>query len=231
MSKDLLPAWTTAKKLLETTEPCDIIEIFYAKCKPPVSHFVFNIRKGWCVNVIRAVDTSDNVLQSGRDKEDNDSTSIYEGFKDAVDLVGLAGRNPCRINNLDDIVKSYSLTPRSRRDALQIARAGLAEGAIISTIRSNIPGNPSSGEDISKLFCLYWKYNGAACEGDFGFKFLDKVHKYLRSFNKNTSFYFLILLIFYLLADYCCLWVSSGPTGCCCSYIVKYVTLLFIPSV
>ncbi len=191
MSRELLPAWTTAKRLLETTEPCDIIEIRYEKCKPPVSHFVFNIKKGWCINVIRAVDTSDNVLQSARDKEDNDSSSVYEGFKDAVDLVGLAGRNPCRINNLDDIVNSYNLTPRSRKDALQIARAGLAEGAIISSIRSNIPGDPSDGQDISKVFCLYWKYNGAACEADSGYKFLDKVHKYLLNVNEKH-----VLIIF-----------------------------------
>lgn len=176
MSKELLPVWMHASKLLECVEPCDIIEIRYDKAKPPVAHFVLNIKNGWCVNVIRAVDTSNNLIISGRDKEDSEEGCIFEGFKDAVDLHSLAGRNLCRINNLDDIAKSHNLQPRSRKDALQIARAGLAEGAVIATIKSNIPGDPSSGEDISKQFCLHWKYSGAASEGDFGgHKFLDKV--------------------------------------------------------
>lgn len=179
---ELVPVWTTAQKLLELVEPCDIIEIRYEKAKPPVNHFVFNIKKGWCVSVIRAVDASNgNTLSpSGRDKEyDMDCNNVYEGFKDAVDLIGLAGKNLCRINNLDDIAKAHNLTPRTRKDALRVCRSGLAEGAVITTVRSKVPGDPNSGEDISKQFCLYWKYNGVTNVADLGgFKFLDKVHRY-----------------------------------------------------
>ncbi|CAL8114136.1 unnamed protein product [Orchesella dallaii] len=171
---EINPVWTTAQKLVESLEPCDIIEIRYEKARPPRSHFMFNIRKGWCVSVMPGVEQCNSIQSNHLFPSDDDGSGVYEGFKDATDFLGLAGKNLCRINNLDDLAQSYSLTPRSRKEALQIARAGLSEGAVAAAIKTKIPGDPSTGQDISKQFCLYWKYNGAAKDADSGSKFLDK---------------------------------------------------------
>ncbi|ODN03527.1 hypothetical protein Ocin01_03195 [Orchesella cincta] len=170
---EINPVWTTAQKLLDSLEPCDIVEIRYEKARPPRSHFIFNIRKGWCVNVIPGAEC-DSIQSHDLFPGDDDGSGVYEGFKDATDFVALAGRNLCRINNLDDLAQSYNLTPRSRKEALQISRAGLADGAVVVAIKTKIPGDPSTGQDLSKQFCLYWKYNGAAKDADSGNKFLDK---------------------------------------------------------
>lgn len=173
---EVSPAWTTAQRLVDSIEPCDIIEIRYEKAKPPKSHFILNIRKGWCVHVIPTVDSRS---RAHRGREAEGHCYIYEGFKDAIDFLSLAGRNPCRINNLEDVAKAYNLTPRSRKDALQIARAGLAEGAVNAAIKSAIPGDPGNPQDISRQFSLYWKYNGAAADAEIANKFLDKVRELL----------------------------------------------------
>jgi hypothetical protein len=128
--------WMTADQVLELVKPGDIVEIDIGH----VPHFVFNIKRGWCVQVTPLAD----------------SFSADYVVKDATDLHQEAGSHLCRINNLEKIAEEKHLTQRSLKDALQVAREGLAHGPVRLPVHNIVPID--GFKNIAQEFCMHWKF-------------------------------------------------------------------------
>lgn len=133
--------WSTCEEIEKVVVPGDIVEIKFGK---NTSHFVLNIRKGWCVHV-RPLDS----------EGENNGVDMMV-VKDASDLAQEAGLRPCRINNFEEFSMSKNLKPRSLKDCLNLARANLANGPITLPASDITP--VFHNNHLAQEFCLYWKY-------------------------------------------------------------------------
>jgi len=129
--------WKTGAEIAKLVKVGDVVEIDLGK---GVYHYIFNIRNGWCVHV-----TSPDVIGP-----------VTDVIKDATDLLQETGKNRCRINNFVDLASEKSLTPRSLKESLTLARSGLAHGPI-SVPLTDIT-SVTKPDNIAKEFCVFWKY-------------------------------------------------------------------------
>lgn len=119
--------------------PGDIIEVKFGKDN---SHFLLNIRKGWCVHVRAQF-------------PDDEGKAVDTVVKDATDLRQESGLRPCRINNFEEFANSKNLVARPLKECLQISRDGLISGMITLPIDINLVFDNGN---FAQEFCFYWKY-------------------------------------------------------------------------
>ncbi|KAJ6643368.1 Phospholipase A and acyltransferase 2 [Pseudolycoriella hygida] len=152
-----LTQWTTAAKLLESINLCDIVEFN----RITYSHYGFYIGEGVCVHV-QAPDKS-SIASSSRSSSSSSTkrSKSYLGTKVAEHLIKIAAGDFVRVNNAEFIAFRLGVNRRSTSNALELAKKDLPldlNGNLILGTSINVEYFLLSSNNCEG-WSTYWRYN------------------------------------------------------------------------
>lgn len=144
-----LTSWTTAKNLLKSINPCDIVEFN----RLTYSHYGFYIGNGICVHVQGPDKISSDLVESS-----GDSTN---GIKVAELLIKIAAGDCVRVNNAEFTACQLGVNRRPEKEALKLALSDLPvdfNGEVILG-RSKKVSYFLLGSNNCEGFSTHWRYD------------------------------------------------------------------------